>query len=290
MTVESRDGGVPPLVDVTWLREHHREVVLLQVDDDSAAYYDAHLPGAQPIATYDDLNEQVRRGPLDRQHFQELMRRKGITPDDHVVLLSAFPVGPDGVGNHAAFAYWLMRLHGHRCLSLLDGGLPAWVHAGGALEASVPDVPEVGPYDSGGGEPWALIGRDELLERFVDGPAGTVLLDCRTAAEYEGNGHHQLDVAVERHRVSGHIPGAENLPSSLMMDGIRFRPREELAELFASRGVREDTDVAVYCRVAERSALLWFALSELIGHHRVRHYVGGWAEYGSLLDVPVARG
>jgi thiosulfate/3-mercaptopyruvate sulfurtransferase len=30
-------------------------------------------------------------------------------------------------------------------------------------------------------------------------------------------------------------------------------------------------------------------LDELLGHPRVRHYDGGWAEYGSLLDVPVER-
>jgi thiosulfate/3-mercaptopyruvate sulfurtransferase len=41
--------------------------------------------------------------------------------------------------------------------------------------------------------------------------------------------------------------------------------------------------------VAERSALTWFALHELLGHARVRNYDGGWAEYGSLMDVPVAR-
>jgi hypothetical protein len=42
----------------------------------------------------------------------------------------------------------------------------------------------------------------------------------------------------------------------------------------------------VYCRVAERSPLLWFALRELLGHPRVRHYDGGWAEYGSLAGRP----
>jgi thiosulfate/3-mercaptopyruvate sulfurtransferase len=45
----------------------------------------------------------------------------------------------------------------------------------------------------------------------------------------------------------------------------------------------------VYCRVAERSALLWFVLHDLLGHRDVRNYDGGWAEYGSLMDVPIER-
>jgi thiosulfate/3-mercaptopyruvate sulfurtransferase len=100
-----------------------------------------------------------------------------------------------------------------------------------------------------------------------------------------------LDLGVEHHRVGGHVPGALNLPSGqLLREDGRFRPRDELRALFAERGVTEHSDVVVYCRVAERSSLLWFALHELLGHPRVRHYDGGWAEYGSLIDVPVSRG
>jgi thiosulfate/3-mercaptopyruvate sulfurtransferase len=35
--------------------------------------------------------------------------------------------------------------------------------------------------------------------------------------------------------------------------------------------------------------LCWFVLHELLGYQHVRLYHGGWAEYGSLTDVPVAR-
>lgn len=272
------------LVDVAWLRAHREDVVLLQVDDDSAAYYDGHLPGALPVATYDELHEQVRRGPVGQRNLELLMQRKGVCPGDHVVLYSA------GDGSHAAFGYWLMRYYRHERLSLLDGGLRAWVRAGGGLQTTVPDAPEVGPYASPGRDPSLVLDRDELLERYVDRHGDVLLLDCRRPAEYEGSGHHQLDLAVERHRVSGHIAGARNLSADRLLAGPAFRPLEELRALFASVGVVPGSDVAVYCRVAERSSLVWFALSEMLGHPLVRHYVGGWAEYGSLLDVPVARG
>ncbi|MBT0769500.1 sulfurtransferase [Kineosporia sp. J2-2] len=272
-----------PLVDVHWLGSRRDSVALFQVDDDSAAYYEAHIPGALPLATYDELYEEVRRGPLTQANFERLMTRKGISPDDHVVLYSA------GDGSYAAFAYWLMHLYGHRRLSLLDGGMAGWLRAGRDVEAEVPEIYVKQDYSSPGRDPWAMLQRDELLERYVERPLPTLLVDCRTPAEYEGSGHHQLDIPLERHRVTGHIAGSVNVPSGTMLEGGRFRPVDELRDVFGRAGLTPESDVAVYCRVAERSSLLWFVLSELLGHPRVRHYVGGWAEYGSLVDVPVAR-
>ena len=68
-----------------------------------------------------------------------------------------------------------------------------------------------------------------------------------------------------------------------------FRPVHDLRRRFAEAGLTASAEAMVYCRVSERSAPLWFALHELLGHARTRHYDGGWAEYGSLVDVPVVR-
>jgi thiosulfate/3-mercaptopyruvate sulfurtransferase len=275
------------LVDAGWLAEHRTTpgTVVLQVDVDSSAYYTAHLPGALPLDWHDELHERVRRAPVSQPHFEELMRRKGIGVDDRVVLYGT------GDSSHAAHAYWLFRYYGHRRLSLLDGGLPAWVAAGGGLQEEVPP-PAVGVrgYRSPGPDPSVRVGRVEMVEHYAAHPRGALLLDCRTPREYEGSYRHPLDLGVEHHRVGGHVPGACNLPSeALLAEDGRFLPVPRLHELFAERGVRDDLEVVVYCRVAERSSLLWFALHELLGHPRVRHYDGGWAEYGSLLDVPVER-
>ena len=54
-------------------------------------------------------------------------------------------------------------------------------------------------------------------------------------------------------------------------------------------GLRATDDIVVYCDVGERSSLSWFVLHELLGYPHVRMYDGGWAEYGSLVDAPIAR-
>ncbi len=277
---ESAANPVPPLVDPRWLAAHRSSVVVLQVDDDSTAYHAGHLPGSLPLSTYDDLHERVRRGPVSQRNFERLMSAMGVGVDDHVVLCSA------GTTSHAAYAFWVMRLYGHRRISLLDGGVPAWTAAGERLE-DVPVVVAAADYRSPGRDESIVVGRDELLARYVGAPAPVLVLDCRTEAEFEGHVQHQLDIAAERHRVPGHIPGSRNLPSGEVLEGRAFAPPQRLRRLFTDRGLTPSSDVVVYCRVADRSSLLWFALVELLGHPGVRHYVGGWAEYGSLVDVPV---
>jgi thiosulfate/3-mercaptopyruvate sulfurtransferase len=275
-----------PLVDPDWVAERIGDpgVVLVQVDGDSSAYYSAHLPQALPMDWHDELHERTRRGPLSQHRFEELMQRKGITPESHVVLYGT------GEGVYAAHAYWLFRYYRHARISLLDGGLRAWTTSGRRLEESVPRVRGGGEYRSAGPDLSLRVRREELLERYAGAPGDVVLLDCRTPQEYAGKHRHPLDLGVEHHRVGGHIPGARNLPTSrLLGPGGTFRPVAELRDIFAESGVREDCEVVVYCRAAERSSVPWVALHELVGHPRVRHYDGGWTEYGSLLDVPVER-
>ena len=295
-------SGERALVDVGWLAERlavgsgnvgagdggagggAQEVVVFQVDGDASSFYTGHLPGALPLDWYDELLEQVRRGPVSREHFEQLMQRKGVAEDAHVVLV--------GVGDsaYAAHAFWLMRYYRHRRLSLLDGGRDAWVRAGLALHDSEPPARPVSRYRSPGPDPAVRVMREEVLARYVGAPAGTLVLDCRTPAEFEGLSRNPMDLTVEQHRVGGHIPGARNLPSVQLLDEQQqFLPVARLRELFTGCGLTDDADVIVYCRVAERSSLLWFALHELLEHPRARHYDGGWAEYGSLMDAPVAR-
>ncbi|WP_432573657.1 sulfurtransferase [Kineococcus sp. SYSU DK005] len=275
-------------MDSTWLRAHYQQVLVLQVDDDASTYYRQHLPGARALSTYDDLHEPLQRAPVHRERFEQLMSRTGVRPEDHVVLCAA------GDPEHGAYVFWLMRLHGHRRLSLLDGGLSAWITAGGAVELD-PVLHPTSRYRSHDHDHdhrrsgSISIGRDEVLVRCVGTCAPTVLLDCRSPAEHAGSVRHPLDVPIERHRVPGRIPGSRNLPWHLLLEGRLLAPRARLERAFAERGVSQDSHVVVYCRTGERSALVWFALHEVLQHPRVRLYVGGWAEYGSLIDVPVER-
>ena len=285
--VAAHPETVPPLVDPAWLsaRLDAPGIRLLQVDSDSTAYHCGHLPTAVPLDWHDELQDPERRAPANRPDLGLLLERKGIDRDTHVVLY-----GTDG-GAYATYAFWLLRYSRHPRISLLDGGLEAWVHAGGDIVDSPPAPAAPVSYRTSERDGSLRVGREEVLGRYVGAPGSSVLLDCRTPKEFSGRQRHPLDLQFEQHRVAGHIPGSVNLPSGQLLNPDHtFRPQDELRALFAACGVDDESDVATYCRVAERSSLVWFALRELLGHPRVRHYDGGWAEYGNLVDVPVELG
>ncbi len=89
----------------------------------------------------------------------------------------------------------------------------------------------------------------------------------------------------------GHIAGAINIPwAQAVADDATFKTPEELRAIYGGKGVTGDKNVIAYCRIGERSAHTWFVLKYLLGYPNVRNYDGSWTEWGSLVDVPIAKG
>jgi thiosulfate/3-mercaptopyruvate sulfurtransferase len=178
----------------------------------------------------------------------------------------------------AARAWWLLRWAGHPRVRVLDGGLGAWTAAGGGLEQGTA-ADEEGSFTPRRGAMPLLTAEDAAA---LAGRERGLLLDARAAERFRGEVEPVDPVA-------GHIPGAVNAPTAENMtaDG-RFRPREELAARFAGLGVRQGTDVGVYCGSGVSAAQQVLAL-ELAGVPAAL-YVGSWSEWVADPSRPVATG
>ena len=269
------------LVEGDWVQAHSGDpgVVLVEVDEDTAAYDRGHIPNAIKIDWEQDLQHPVRRDFIDKAGFEALLSRDGVSNDDTVVLYG---------GNNnwfAAYAYWYFRLYGHDKVKLLDGGRKKWELDSREM---VNDVPQRSATSYKASEQDASIRafRDEVLDSI-----GKVnLVDVRSPDEFSGKLLAPAHLPQEQAQRGGHIPTAKNIPwSKAANDDGTFKNDDELSELYRSEGVDFSKDTIAYCRIGERSAHTWFVLHELLDQPRVKNYDGSWTEYGSMVAVPIEK-
>src|SRR5690606_23165417 len=118
------------------------------------------------------------------------------------------------------------------------------------------------------------------------------LVDVRSPEEFRGERMHMPDYPNEGALRGGHILGAKNVPWGMAVDPEThtFRPADELRAVYQEeQGLSPDDDLVTYCRIGERSAHTWFALTYLLGFPRVRNYDGSWTEWGNLVRAPIER-
>jgi len=270
------------LVDGDWLEKHLEEpgVIVVEVDEDSAAYYTNHIPGAVALDWRADLQDPLRRDLVDRAGFDALLSAKGIGNGDTVVLYG---------GNNnwfAAYAYWCFKVYGHADIKLLDGGRKRWELDGRPLTGDPVDRP-ANRYRAQELDPSIRAYRDEVVAAI----GNQDILDVRSPQEFSGEILAPAHFPQEQPQVPGHIPTAVNVPwSKAAADDGTFLPDDQLRALYTEAGLDLDgRDTFVYCRIGERSAHSWFVLHELLAQPSVKNYDGSWVEYGSLIGVPVER-
>ena len=236
-----------------------------------------HIPGARQLYRSDyssghEVPGLSRTGP----ELEELLRDRGVHRDSTVVLYG------DG-GPEPYRLWWTLRSMAGFHARVLDGGLQGWkaaghyVAGGGGLDVVHGDV-------TAGAPPSPPIARWPETSAFIHAHPGAILVDTRSSIEFDGSEQHPKAARA------GRIPGAVHLDWSdvLRDDGAdhRLRTPAGLRDLFANRGVNDDSAVVTYCQSGTRSAAVYFALHEIgFDSEDMLNYDGSWAEY-SRLDLP----
>jgi thiosulfate/3-mercaptopyruvate sulfurtransferase len=280
MTVSGYAKNV--LVDADWAtsRVGDPNVRFVEVDVDTSAYAEGHIPGAVAWNWTSQLSDGVRRDIVSREELGRLLSESGIGPETTIVLYG------DNNNWFAAWAYWQLKLFGQQNVKILNGGRKHWLAQG---LPTTTDVPSYGPtgYELPPADFSHRAFRDDVLKQVE---AAGALVDVRSPAEYSGELLAPAAIPQEGAQRAGHVPGAANIPwgQAVREDGT-FKDAGELRELYAAQGITPDKDIIAYCRIGERSSHTWFVLHELLGFERVRNYDGSWTEYGSLVGVPIEK-
>jgi thiosulfate/3-mercaptopyruvate sulfurtransferase len=271
------------LVSTDWVAQHgnDKNVRVVEVDVDTKAYDEGHVPGAIAWAWNTQLCDTVRRDILSSQQLEELMAASGVTPDTTLIIYG------DNNNWFAAWALWQARIYGHKDVRLMNGGRKKWLAEGRELSTETPRPARAS---------YTAHDADNSLRAFLpqvqaaSAARSSGLVDVRSPAEYSGEilAPPGLPETCQR---GGHVPGARSIPwSKACNDDGTFKSADELKALYSGEGIDGSKPVIAYCRIGERSSHSWFVLKYLLGYANVTNYDGSWTEWGNLVGAPVERG
>jgi thiosulfate/3-mercaptopyruvate sulfurtransferase len=288
MTAIAERGYAHPeaLVSTEWVAAHGQDpaVCIIESNEDPLLYPSGHIAGAVEVDWTRDLNDPVRRDYLDRQGFERLMGRLGVTLETTVVFYG------DKSNWWACYAFWVFQLFGHTKAKVMDGGRLRWEQEERPM---VREVPRRAPAEYRAPER-----DDRVIRAYRDQVARHVeqalpLVDVRSPDEFTGKRLHMDAYPNEGALRGGHIPGAKNVPWARAVEAEdgRFKSADALRAIYeVEQGLRPSDDVIAYCRIGERSSHSWFVLTYLLGYPRVRNYDGSWTEWGNLVGAPIEKG
>jgi len=273
---------VKVLVTTDWVAEHATDAGMrvVEVDVDTTAYDQGHVPGAAGWNWTTELCDTLVRDIVPAKKLEELLGKNGIDNKTAIVLYG------DNNNWFAAWAFWQLKIYGHDDVRIMDGGRKKWLAEGRELST---DTPSVQPKTYKAGAPdLSLRAFLPEVQRALAGKKAA-LVDVRSPAEFTGEilAPPGLPETCQR---GGHIPGAKSIPwgKNCNEDGT-FKGLDELKALYAAQGISGDQPVIAYCRIGERSSLTWFAMKYLLGFQDVKNYDGSWTEWGNLVGAPVEK-
>ena len=274
-----------PLVSCAWLaqRLNDPEVTILDATwfmpgtarDAKAEFRAGHIPGAAffPIDEICDRGVDLPHMLAPPEDFERAVRALGVNSAATIIVYDA-----QGLFS-APRVWWNLRAMGHDGAFVLDGGLPLWKHQGFPLEAGVP-TPAPGDFAA---RPVPGLVRNLESVRLALEARSAQVVDARPAARFSG--HAPEPRAGLR---SGHMPGAVNLPFSLVVEDGRLAPAARLEALFEAAGVNLDAPIITTCGSGISASVLALALARL-GRLDAGVYDGSWTEWAAADHTEVVQ-
>ncbi len=243
--------------------------------DAAALFAQAHIPGARffDIDKVADQSSGLPHMLPSGSVFAEALGRLGVDSADRVVVYDQ-----RGIFS-APRLWWMLRAFSHDDVQVLDGGLPAWIAAGGTTESGEP-APAAPAHFTAGFRSRMVRSLDDMQNNLKTRQA--LVLDARSAARFFAG------VPEPRPGMrSGHIPGSGSLPYTELLENGHFLPPGKLRAKFIEIGADGSDPLIATCGSGVTACVLALGLT-LAGLPEAAIYDGSWAEWGSRDDTAIA--
>jgi thiosulfate/3-mercaptopyruvate sulfurtransferase len=243
-------------------------------------YVEQHIAGAlradldKHLSTHNDADRaNGGRHPLPKPNvFAQWLRSMGVNDSTQVVVYDR-----NGV-NYCGRMWWMLKWCGHSAVAVLDGGLQAWIAAGGAVAtgASTPSPTNAGNFSVR----TPLLPLVDTATVAANLKTTQTLIDARAPARFRGE-VEPLDP------VAGHIPGALNrLYSTNLNEQGFFKSPSELREEFALLLNGRPANTVVHHCGSGVSAIPNVLAMEIAGLGPTGLYAGSWSEWCNTPGLP----
>ena len=223
------------LVTAEWLQSNLGKKGLVVVDARGSAAYDkGHIKGAINVAATGlreswDADRPYKLFPPEK--LAEVFGNAGITASDHIVVYHANNV-------LAGWIISVLEYMGATNVSMLNGGLEVWHHAGYHL---TDQKPSISPKKFELNLQTELAASNEFVARNLDNPR-VAIVDIRTIDQSKGVSKHPRAVRP------GRIPGSINVPfGTFYVQGDQLKSPEEILWTLNNYGITKDKTVIVTC-------------------------------------------
>lgn len=246
----------------------NKDLIVIDVNSPDV-YAEQHIQGA--INLY--VRDLYKSGPVEGQlksneELAAIFGLKGVSNTAKIVVYE------DGSNKHNSRVWWVLKSLGANDVSVLH------VDAGQFSAAQIkfstkPTTKSATTFAVAESSYKACTMAD--VQKL---PQGTLLLDAREKAEFDG-----VDTAKKS---KGHIPGAVwmNFKEVLTPTGA-YKLKDDIIVAAAKFGATPEKPIVVYCNSGVKASVLYIAFKEIAGFQNVQYYAGSYADWTSNSENPI---